>query len=117
MSDEIIVGKCPFCNDGTIVEREKLFVCSNSKSIKTPEGNWITEGCKFRVFKDKFKGLGYPLISFYIMRAILEEGSLLVDLVSKRGKTYKGRIRIDKREGGVKMMFRNKFKNVRDVVE
>ena len=51
------------------------------------------------------------------MRAILEEGSVLVDLVSKRGKTYKGRIRIDKREGGVKMMFRNKFKNVRDAVE
>lgn len=104
------VGSCPFCKNGEIIEKEKLFVCSNSKSFKINEGEWKTKGCKFRVFKDKFKSLGYPDISYSTMLYILNNGSLLVDLISKTGKPYKGLIRIDKREHGLKMMFRNKFK-------
>ena len=111
MSDEIVVGSCPFCKDGVILEREKLFICSNSKSVKTREGEWKVQGCKFRVFKDKFKALGYPLISYHVMSHLLNEGSLLVDLTSKSGKPYKGLIRIDKSEHGLRMMFRNKFNN------
>ena len=45
------------------------------------------------------------------MASILMNGSLLVNLISKNGAPYKGLIRVDKKEGGVKMMFRNKFKD------
>lgn len=111
MSEEISIGKCPFCDTGVIKEKEKLFVCSNSKSVKKEDGSWKTVGCKFRVFKNQFASLGHPLITTSEMITILADGSLLVSLISKKGLEYKGKIRIDKKSGGVKMMFRNKFKD------
>ena len=111
MAEEaVIIGNCPFCEDGVILDKEKLYVCSNLKNVKMPDGSWKTKGCKFRVFKNKFSGLGHFSITPNEMASILMNGSLLVNLISKNGAPYKGLIRVDKKEGGVKMMFRNKFK-------
>jgi len=47
--DQKSLGKCPVCNDGDIVEREKNFACTNAKWEKNEEEKWENKGCKYSI--------------------------------------------------------------------
>ena len=90
----MLLGKCPFCENGKIEVKDKevrgkkvkLYVCTNA--------SWITEDgemfelspdatCDFRIWQNSLakygKWLGYKEI-----RTLLEEESIEVELLSKK---------------------------------
>jgi len=113
----MILGKCPYCTDGSIEVRDKevrgkkvkLYACSNAK--------WITEDgemyelsddatCDFKIWQNSLakygKWLGYKEI-----RELLQEETIEVELLSKKyGKKiyYTKNITLD-REYGVSIIW------------
>lgn len=91
---KMILGKCPYCEDGQIEIQEKevrgkkvkLYVCSNA--------SWITEdgemyelsqdaSCDFRIWQNSLAKYG-KWLSYKEVRALLEDESLEVELLSKK---------------------------------
>lgn len=96
----MILGKCPYCDDGDIEVREKevsgkkvkLYACSNA--------NWTTEDgemfelredatCDFRVWQNSLSRYG-KWLSYKDMKDLLNDESIEVELISKKygKKTY-----------------------------
>lgn len=89
--EEKIVTKCPICKDGDMIEKEKLFVCSNSKSSLNEETEkWEETGtCSYKIFKSSLSRFGKPNISAEEVKELCENGKLEVELVSKKQTQYK----------------------------
>lgn len=101
------IGNCPICGED-VLEKEKLFVCSTSKSTKNDAGEWENEGCQYKVFKTALKKLGKDVITAEEMTEMLENGVLRVDLVSaKTGKAYQADAVADEK-WGIKINFDNR---------
>ena len=113
----MLLGKCPYCEDGMIEMREKnvrgkkvkLYACSNAH-WKSEDGElWEPREdatCDFRIWQNALgrygKWLGYKEV-----RELLEEGEIRVELVSKRyGKkiNYEKSVILD-REYGVSVVW------------
>ena len=113
----MLLGKCPYCDDGMIEVREKnvrgkkvkLYACSNAH-WKSEDGElWEPRedaSCDFRIWQNALgcygKWLGYKEV-----RELLEEGEIRVELVSKRyGKktNYEKSVVLD-REYGVSVLW------------
>jgi len=90
----MILGKCPYCDDGTIEVRDKevrgkkvkLYACSNA--------HWISEDgemfelmksatCSFRIWQNSLAKYGKWLV-YKEVRELLEEGTIEVELLSKK---------------------------------
>ncbi|MBA3024962.1 MAG: hypothetical protein FP820_00990 [Sulfurimonas sp.] len=90
----MILGKCPYCDDGQIEIQEKevrgkkvkLYVCSNA--------SWVTEDgemyelsqnatCDFRIWQNSLAKYG-KWLSYKEVRTLLEDESLEVELLSKK---------------------------------
>jgi len=106
------LGKCPYCDDGSIEVRTKevrgkkvkLYACSNA--------HWMTEDgelfeltqeatCSFRIWQNTLARYG-KWLTYKEIRTLLEDGELEVELVSKKyGKktTYTKRAILDKEYG------------------
>jgi Zn-finger protein len=104
----MILGKCPFCDNGNIEVRDKevngkkvkLYACSNA--------HWISEDgemyelkqdatCSFRIWQNALARYG-KWLSYKEVRELLEDKILEVELLSKRyGKKiyYKKCITLD----------------------
>lgn len=90
----MILGKCPYCDDGQIEvhdkevrgKKVKLYVCSNA--------SWITEDgemyelsqnatCDFKIWQNSLAKYG-KWLSYKEVRILLEDESLEVELLSKK---------------------------------
>ncbi|MDD2791282.1 MAG: hypothetical protein PHU40_11565 [Sulfurimonas sp.] len=90
----MILGKCPYCDDGNIEVKEKevrgkkvkLYVCTNAE--------WVTEDgemfelspdatCDFRIWQNSLAKYG-KWLSYKEVRTLLEEEVLAVQLLSKK---------------------------------
>ena len=91
---KMILGNCPYCNDGLIQIRDKevrgkkvkLFACSNAE-WNTQDGEMYElkdeSSCSFRIWQNTFSRYG-KWLSYQEVRKLLEEKSLELEFVSKR---------------------------------
>ena len=88
--EEIIVCKCPVCKEGDIIEKEKLFVCSNSNTEYNKETEkWEENGtCSYKIFKSGLSKLGKPNITAEEVKELCENGTITLTLVSKKQTEY-----------------------------
>jgi len=108
----MILGKCPYCEDGMIEVRDKevygkkvkLYACSNAK-WKTEDGELfeLTDDatCDFRIWQNALSRYG-KWLSYKEIRELLENGSIEVELLSKKyGKKiyYKKELILDQEYG------------------
>jgi len=113
----MILGKCPYCDDGSIEVRDKevsgkkvkLYACSNA--------NWITEDgemfelrddatCDFRIWQNSLARYG-KWLSYKEVRELLSEESLDLELLSKKHgkKIYYTKTIILNQEYGVSVIW------------
>lgn len=75
-----ILGKCPVCKEGDIIEREKNFACSNAKWTKNDEDNWENEGCKYSIYKFGLEKFGKKEITAEEVETMLKNGKVNVKM-------------------------------------
>ena len=113
----MILGKCPYCKDGSIEVRDKevrgkkvkLYACSNAK--------WTTEDgemyelrndatCDFKIWQNSLAQYG-KWLSYKEIRELLDEGILEVEFLSKKygKKIYYNKNIILNREYGVSIIW------------
>jgi len=90
---EEVIGSeivCPVCKEGVMEEREKLFICSNSKTEYNQDTKeWEEKGsCSYKIFKAGLAKLGKPTITVEEVRELCANGSIELTLVSKKQKEY-----------------------------
>jgi hypothetical protein len=90
----MILGKCPYCDDGSIEVRDKevngkkvkLYACSNAH-WKTEDGEMfeVTEdsSCDFRIWQNSLARYG-KWLSYKEVRELLCDESIEVELLSKK---------------------------------
>ncbi|WP_324171472.1 hypothetical protein [Sulfurimonas sp.] len=90
----MILGKCPYCDDGEIEVRDKevsgkkvkLYACSNAK-WKTEDGEMfeLTQNstCDFKIWQNSLSRYG-KWLSYKEIRELLTRESLEVELLSKK---------------------------------
>lgn len=90
----MILGKCPYCNDGKIEVRDKevrgkkvkLYACSNA-SWKTEDGEMYElddyASCDFKIWQNSLAKYG-KWLNYKEIRVLLEDESLEVELLSKK---------------------------------
>ena len=108
----MILGKCPYCDDGSIEVRDKevrgkkvkLYACSNA-NWKTEDGEMFeltqNSSCDFRIWQNALARYG-KWLSYKEIRELLENNSIEVELLSKKyGKKvyYNKYIALDKEYG------------------
>ncbi len=81
------LGKCPACNQGSIIEGQKGFGCNNWKN-----------GCKFVIWKnDKFLAALKKKPSKTMVKMLLKNGTATVKgLTSKKGNKFDANMRYEK---------------------
>ena len=79
MSEQIL-GKCPVCKEGDIVEKEKNFVCTEAKWEKDENEKWKNTGsCEFSIYKFGLEKLGKSEITAEEVKALIENGEVMVE--------------------------------------
>ncbi len=90
----MILGKCPYCEDGEIEVRDKevrgkkvkLYACSNAKWYSEDgEMYELTQDskCGFKIWQNSLAKYG-KWLSYKEVRELLEDGELEVELISKK---------------------------------
>ena len=113
----MILGKCPYCNDGQIEVRDrevsgkkvKLYACSNSKWIKDFTDVWVlTEDstCDFKIWQNSLAKYG-KWLSYKDIKALLSGEDIEIEFTSKKyGKPIKyTKFVILNREFGVEIIW------------
>lgn len=108
----MILGKCPYCNDGSIEVRDKevrgkkikLYACTNAH-WKTEDGEMFElredATCDFRIWQNSLAKYG-KWLSYKEIRELLDKKEMEVELISKKyGKkiSYNKYITLDKEYG------------------
>jgi len=90
----MILGKCPYCDNGQIEVRDKevrgkkvkLYACTNA-NWKTEDGEMfeLTEDsiCEYKIWQNTLAKYG-KWLSYKEVRTLLEEESIEVELTSKK---------------------------------
>ncbi|MEA2092020.1 MAG: hypothetical protein U9O83_06615 [Campylobacterota bacterium] len=90
----MILGKCPYCDDGMIEVRDKevngkkvkLYACSNA-NWKTEDGEMfeLTDAstCDFKIWQNTLSRYG-KWLSYKEVRELIEDKSIEVELLSKK---------------------------------
>ena len=90
----MILGKCPYCDDGVIEVRDKevrgkkvkLYACSNAH-WKTEDGEMFElthdSKCDFKIWQNSLSRYG-KWLSYKEVRELLSEESMEVELLSKK---------------------------------
>ncbi|MCD6433236.1 MAG: hypothetical protein J7L21_04270 [Sulfurimonas sp.] len=90
----MILGKCPYCDDGSIEVRDrevrgkkvKLYACSNA-NWKSEDGEMyeLTEDsiCHFKIWQNSLAKYG-KWLSYKEVRGLLEDDSIEVEFLSKK---------------------------------
>jgi len=90
----MILGKCPYCEDGDIEVRDKevrgkkvkLYACSNAKWYSEDgEMYELTKDskCSFKIWQNSLARYG-KWLSYKEVRELLDKGELEVELLSKK---------------------------------
>ena len=90
----MILGKCPYCIDGSIEVRDKEVSGKKVKLYACTNANWTTQDgemyeltanatCEFRIWQNSLAKYG-KWLSYKEIRALLEEESIEVELLSKK---------------------------------
>jgi hypothetical protein len=90
----MVLGSCPYCEDGVIEVREKVVFGKKVKLYACSNADWMSEDgelwelkpnatCSFRIWQNALSRYG-KWLSYKEVRTLLKEGSLEVELVSKR---------------------------------
>ena len=113
----MILGKCPYCEDGMIEVRDKEVRGKKVKLYACTNAHWMSEDgemyeltsdakCDFRIWQNTLarygKWLGYKEI-----RELLSEGSIEVELLSKKygKKIYYTKSAVLNQEYGVSILW------------
>ncbi len=113
----MILGKCPYCEDGSIEVRDKevrgkkvkLYACSNAH-WKSEDGEMyeLTEdaSCDFRIWQNSLAKYG-KWLTYKEVRELLADGELEVELLSKKygKKIYYNKHIILSQEYGVSVIW------------
>ncbi len=113
----MILGKCPYCEDGSIEVRDKevrgkkvkLYACSNAK-WKSEDGEMyeLTEDstCHFKIWQNALARYG-KWLSYKEIRELLQNNEMEVELLSKKygKKIYYNKHVILDREYGVSVIW------------
>ena len=113
----MLLGRCPYCDNGTIEVRDKevrgkkvkLYACSNAH-WKTEDGEMfeLTDDatCDFRIWQNSLARYG-KWLSYKEVRELLSEESLEVELFSKKHgkKIYYTKILTLNQEYGVSVIW------------
>ncbi len=113
----MLLGKCPYCEDGEIETREKLVRGKKTKLFACTNAHWKSEDgelwelrddatCGFRIWQNTLSRYG-KWLSCKEICGLLNDGELEVELVSKKwGKKikYTKTIMLD-REYGVSVVW------------
>lgn len=78
-----ILGKCPLCGEGEIVEKKGSFACNKGawKNEGTQEEpKWINEGCKYSISKQAMIRMGGKEIVASDVKSLLSKGSFPMEL-------------------------------------
>jgi len=90
----MILGKCPYCDDGSIEVRDKevrgkkvkLYACSNA-AWKSEDGEFyeLTQEstCGFKIWQNSLAKYG-KWLSYKEVRSLLEDETIEVELLSKK---------------------------------
>lgn len=90
----MILGKCPYCDDGSIEVRDKevsgkkvkLYACTNAH-WKTEDGEMFElrddASCEFRIWQNSLAKYG-KWLTYKEVRSLLENETLEVELLSKK---------------------------------
>ena len=90
----MILGKCPYCEDGSIEVRDKEVRGKKVKLYACTNAHWYTEDgemfeptqdstCQFRIWQNSLAKYG-KWLSYKEVRELLENESIEVELVSKK---------------------------------
>lgn len=90
----MILGKCPYCDDGKIEVRDKEVSGKKVKLYACTNANWTTEDgemfeltsnatCDFRIWQNSLAKYG-KWLTYKEVRELLEEQELEVQLLSKK---------------------------------
>ena len=113
----MILGKCPYCEDGSIEVRDKevrgkkvkLYACSNAHWI-TQDGEMFEvseeSSCDFKIWQNSLAKYG-KWLSYKEIRGLLEDDSIEVELLSKKygKKIYYNKHIILNQEYGVSVIW------------
>lgn len=90
----MILGKCPYCEDGSVEVRDKevrgkkvkLYACSNA-NWKTEDGELFElredASCDFRIWQNSLAKYG-KWLTYKEVRSLLENETIEVELLSKK---------------------------------
>jgi len=90
----MILGKCPYCEDGSIEVREKEVRGKKVKLYACTNAHWMSEdgemyeltadaSCDFKIWQNALARYG-KWLSYKEIRELLSEGELEVEFVSKK---------------------------------
>ena len=113
----MILGNCPYCDDGRIEVRDKevrgkkvkLYACSNAH-WKTEDGEMYESRddstCSFKIWQNSLAKYG-KWLSYKDVRELLEDESIEVELLSKKygKKVYYNKHIILNQEYGVSVLW------------
>ena len=113
----MILGKCPYCDDGQIEVRDKevrgkkvkLYACTNA-NWKTEDGEMFeltdTSSCEFKIWQNSLAKYG-KWLKYQEVRELLDTESLEVELLSKKygKKVYYTKYIVLNEEYGVSVLW------------
>ena len=112
---DVPLGTCPKCGKGQIVEKKKVFLCTEAKFKKDDDGNIINEGCDYMIRKKSLAKLNGKDITAKQVKELLSKGETLVTLKSARtGASYEKYIEVDLK-WGVKINFDKETRKKEDL--
>ncbi len=87
----MIITKCPYCENGNIIEKKKtingksvkLFTCSNYKVYSEDGELWeptADSTCSYKLWSNSLKKYGKKFIARKEVKQLLDEGQLVVEL-------------------------------------
>ncbi len=90
----MLLGKCPYCEDGQIEVRDKEVSGKKVKLYACTNANWKTEDgevfelrddatCDFKIWQNSLAKYG-KWLSYKEIRALLEDKTIEVELLSKK---------------------------------
>jgi transposase-like protein len=99
MEENKVLGKCPLCKEGNIIEKEKNFACSQANWEKDENEKWKNKGCNYSIYKFGLEKFGKKEIKADEIETMLTNNEVEIEF------TYKKKMIPDEKYG-VKVLFK-----------
>jgi len=101
-----ILGNCPKCKEGEVVEKKSVFGCSKANFTKLDSGKFENSGCDYQIWKNALERFGKKDVTKDEVKKLLRDAKFVAKLKSKAGKDYTADVVIDLKYG-LKVEFKN----------